>query len=141
MYQRSQHTVTYDNALATLHSMFSDYDRETLAVILESNNFHVEKTIECILAMSDPGSSTNNTTTNNSYNDSTNNNRNNSNNYDKQNDLTHNQNMYTSTPSNASKRVIFRIYFLYYYLFIVILLDFQMEINIVEPNVNYLMIF
>ncbi len=50
MYQ-SKNTVTYDNALTTLHSMFSDYDRETIATILESNNYQVERTIECLLSM------------------------------------------------------------------------------------------
>ena len=36
--------------------MFSDWDRDTLAAILESNNFHVEMTIEQCLSMCGGGS-------------------------------------------------------------------------------------
>ena len=36
--------VSYESAMDMLCSMFSDWDRETLAVVLESNGYHVENT-------------------------------------------------------------------------------------------------
>ena len=36
--------VSYESAMDLLCSMFSDWDRETLAVVLESNGYHVENT-------------------------------------------------------------------------------------------------
>merc|ERR1711991_1210936 len=43
--------ISYEEALDMLQSMFSDWDRETLSMVLESNNYHVESTIEQLLAM------------------------------------------------------------------------------------------
>mmetsp|Transcript_25452 Transcript_25452/g.37526 ORF Transcript_25452/g.37526 Transcript_25452/m.37526 type:complete len:274 (-) Transcript_25452:146-967(-) len=47
-------TLSYEEALGTLCSMFESWDRETLAAIFESNGYHVERTIETILAMEQP---------------------------------------------------------------------------------------
>jgi hypothetical protein len=43
--------VTFDDAMNTLQAMFSEIDKETLAVLLENNNFHLESTIEQCLIM------------------------------------------------------------------------------------------
>jgi hypothetical protein len=42
--------ISYDEAIATLSSMFGDWDKETLGLILQSNNYHLESSIEFILA-------------------------------------------------------------------------------------------
>jgi hypothetical protein len=39
--------LPYEEALQMLSDMFSDWDRETLAVVLESNGYHVESTSKC----------------------------------------------------------------------------------------------
>ena len=45
------HHVTYEDAMATLQSMFGGVDREVIGMVLQSNNGHVEKTVENLLAM------------------------------------------------------------------------------------------
>lgn len=45
-------SITYAEAIATLKVMFPNWDEETLGTILVSNNYHVERTIETVLAMS-----------------------------------------------------------------------------------------
>jgi hypothetical protein len=44
--------MSYEAAIEMLTNMFSEWDQETLAIILESNNYHMESTIEQCLAMS-----------------------------------------------------------------------------------------
>jgi hypothetical protein len=46
--------VTFEDALNTLQAMFSDWDRDALAVVLESNHYHLERTIEFVLSSSAP---------------------------------------------------------------------------------------
>jgi hypothetical protein len=44
--------VPYETAVATIEGMFSgSVDREVICAVLEANNGHMEKTIECLLAM------------------------------------------------------------------------------------------
>lgn len=43
--------MSYEEALATLCSMFQSWDRDTIIAIFESNGYHVERTIETILSM------------------------------------------------------------------------------------------
>lgn len=45
-------SISFETAVATLTSMFPDWDEETLSTLLISNNYHVERTIETVLAMS-----------------------------------------------------------------------------------------
>ena len=45
-------SISFKDAVATLKSMFPEWDDETLGTILTSNNYHVERTIETILQMS-----------------------------------------------------------------------------------------
>lgn len=45
-------SISYDEAIATLKVMFPDWEEETLSTILISNQYHVERTIESVLAMS-----------------------------------------------------------------------------------------
>lgn len=49
--------LSYDDAIATLASMFGDWDRETLGLILQSNNYQLESSIEFILASGALGAS------------------------------------------------------------------------------------
>lgn len=49
-------SISFENAVATLTAMFPDWDEETLSTLLISNNYHVERTIETVLAMSGDGS-------------------------------------------------------------------------------------
>ena len=42
-------SVSFDEALETLTGMFSDWDRDTLALVLESQNYRLESAIEFIL--------------------------------------------------------------------------------------------
>ena len=49
------HHVTYEEAMATLQSMFGGVDREVIAMVLQSNSGHVEKTVENLLAMTGGG--------------------------------------------------------------------------------------
>lgn len=44
-------SISFEEAVATLTSMFPDWDEETLAALLTSNNYHVEQTIETVLSM------------------------------------------------------------------------------------------
>jgi hypothetical protein len=46
--------LTYEQALETICSMFESWDRETITAVFESNAYHVERTIEAILAMEQP---------------------------------------------------------------------------------------
>lgn len=46
-------SITFESAVATLKSMFPEWDEETLSTILMSNNYHVEQTIETVLSMGD----------------------------------------------------------------------------------------
>jgi uncharacterized SAM-binding protein YcdF (DUF218 family) len=52
--------ISFEDAIATLKSMFPEWDEETLSTVLVSNNYHVERTIESVLSMC--GDSTINTT-------------------------------------------------------------------------------
>eukprot|EP01038_Epipyxis_sp_PR26KG_P007693 gene7693-10464_t len=45
-------SISFEDAVATLKSMFADWDEETLSAILISNNYHVEHAIETVLSMS-----------------------------------------------------------------------------------------
>ena len=46
-------SISFESAVATLKSMFPEWDEETLSTILMSNNYHVEQTIETVLSMGD----------------------------------------------------------------------------------------
>jgi hypothetical protein len=48
--------MTYDEALQTLQVMFSSWDRESINAVFQSNDYHMERTIEAILAMNQGGS-------------------------------------------------------------------------------------
>jgi len=50
--------VTFDDALVTLQSMFTEMDKEVLTTILEANNGHMENTVICLLKMSGDNSVT-----------------------------------------------------------------------------------
>ncbi len=43
---------SFESAVETLKVMFPDWDEDTLQTILISNQYHVERTIESVLAMS-----------------------------------------------------------------------------------------
>lgn len=45
-------SISFEVAVSTLTAMFPDWDEETLSTLLISNNYHVERTIETVLAMS-----------------------------------------------------------------------------------------
>ena len=45
-------SISFEDAVKTLKSMFPEWDEEMLGVILESNQYHVERTIEVVLSMS-----------------------------------------------------------------------------------------
>uniref|UniRef100_A0A7S1U322 CUE domain-containing protein n=1 Tax=Phaeomonas parva TaxID=124430 RepID=A0A7S1U322_9STRA len=47
--------VSFEDAVATLHGMFSSYDRDTLGRILTQNNYHMENTVEAILKLEGEG--------------------------------------------------------------------------------------
>lgn len=47
--------VSFEDALNTLKSMFPDIEDETLSMVLESQNGHMEKTVEILLSMCDTG--------------------------------------------------------------------------------------
>lgn len=47
-------SVSFDEALETLVSMFGDWDRETLSLVLESQNYRLESAIEFILESGGP---------------------------------------------------------------------------------------
>lgn len=44
-------SISYEDAISTLKTMFPEWDEETLGTILISNQYHVERTIENILSM------------------------------------------------------------------------------------------
>jgi len=44
-------SISFENAVETLKSMFPEWDEETLTTLLMSNQYHVERTIETILSM------------------------------------------------------------------------------------------
>jgi len=48
-------TVTFEQAINSLQSMFPDYEKGVLAALLQGNNCHVENTIETILRMEGVG--------------------------------------------------------------------------------------
>ena len=50
--QINNSNINYNDAIEMLHGMFADWDKETLGIILESNNYHLESTIEQCLTMS-----------------------------------------------------------------------------------------
>lgn len=45
-------SLSYEEAIGSLKSMFPEWDDETLGTLLMANNYHVERTIETILSMS-----------------------------------------------------------------------------------------
>ena len=45
-------SISFESAVETLKAMFPEWDPETLSTLLESNNYHVERTIETVLALS-----------------------------------------------------------------------------------------
>lgn len=49
-------SVSFEEALETLVPMFGDWDRETLALVLESQNYRLESAIEFILESGGPES-------------------------------------------------------------------------------------
>ena len=63
-------SISFEDAVKTLKSMFPEWDEEMLGVILESNQYHVERTIEVVLSMSgeQTGESTAVDSTNNEVN-------------------------------------------------------------------------
>lgn len=44
-------SIRFEDAVATLQSMFPNYEKETLTLLLTSNNMNVERTIESVLVM------------------------------------------------------------------------------------------
>lgn len=48
-------SISFENAVGTLKSMFPEWDEETLTTLLMSNQYHVERTIETILSMCGDG--------------------------------------------------------------------------------------
>ena len=44
-------TVSYEAAMANLRSMFSGVDDEVIAMLLQSNNGHLERTVEQLLGI------------------------------------------------------------------------------------------
>lgn len=45
-------SISFEDALVTLQSMFPEWDKDTLETLLISNDYHVERTIETVLTMS-----------------------------------------------------------------------------------------
>lgn len=45
-------SISFESAMEQLKSMFPTWDEETMKEILTSNDYHVERTIEQLLAMS-----------------------------------------------------------------------------------------
>ncbi len=43
-------SLSFDDAVETLASMFGEWDRETLSLVLQSHNYRLESAIEFILA-------------------------------------------------------------------------------------------
>ena len=48
-------TVSYDSAMQSLHSMFSGVDNEVIAMLLQANGGHLEKTVEQLLGITGGG--------------------------------------------------------------------------------------
>jgi hypothetical protein len=44
-------SVSFESAVASLKTMFPEWDDETLSTLLVANNYHVERTVETILGM------------------------------------------------------------------------------------------
>lgn len=44
--------IPYEAAVATIQSMFENVDKDVICTVLEANSGHMEKTVECLLAMS-----------------------------------------------------------------------------------------
>ena len=44
-------SVTFEDAMASLTSMFPEWDRDTLEALLASNDYHLERTVETVLTM------------------------------------------------------------------------------------------
>lgn len=46
-------SVPYEVAISTIHGMFNgSIDKEVIGAVLEANQGHMEKTVECLLSMS-----------------------------------------------------------------------------------------
>jgi hypothetical protein len=43
--------LSYEDAVQTLKGMFSDFDEETLGMVLQSNGGHMERTVDVLLGM------------------------------------------------------------------------------------------
>jgi hypothetical protein len=43
--------LSYEDAIQTLKGMFSDFDDETLGMVLQSNGGHMERTVDVLLGM------------------------------------------------------------------------------------------
>jgi len=44
-------SVSYENAIATLHAMFAEVDTDVIKMVLDNNGGHMERTVENLLAM------------------------------------------------------------------------------------------
>ena len=44
-------SISFEQAVDTLQVMFEKWDRDTLIAVFQSNDFHIERTIESILVM------------------------------------------------------------------------------------------
>ena len=44
-------SVTFEDAMGSLTSMFPEWDRDTLEALLASNDYHLERTVETVLTM------------------------------------------------------------------------------------------
>lgn len=44
-------SVSYEDAMNSLTAMFPEWDQETLGAVLQSNDYHLERTVEVILTM------------------------------------------------------------------------------------------
>ena len=47
-------SMSHEEAIQLLASMFEAWERETLMAVFESNGYHVERTIETIIGMEQP---------------------------------------------------------------------------------------
>mmetsp|Transcript_20875 Transcript_20875/g.35183 ORF Transcript_20875/g.35183 Transcript_20875/m.35183 type:complete len:133 (-) Transcript_20875:707-1105(-) len=47
-------SMSHEEAIQLLSSMFESWERETLMAVFESNGYHVERTIETIIGMEQP---------------------------------------------------------------------------------------
>lgn len=44
-------SVTFEDAMSSLTSMFPEWERDTLEALLVSNDYHLERTVETVLTM------------------------------------------------------------------------------------------